>query len=57
MKKVEPLMEEVNIVANVEEKYGQKDCKVVKKNIVNKDTATSLLIVKVKDIFLNIKNL
>ena len=43
-------MEDVLIVVNVVVKYGQKECKVVKRNIVNKGTATSSLIVRVSGI-------
>jgi len=43
-------MEDVPIVANAVERYGQKVCRDVKKNIVNKGTATNLLIVRVSGI-------
>lgn len=45
--KVELGMGDVPIVANVVVKYGQKVCKVVKRNIVNKGTDTSFLTVRV----------
>ena len=40
-------MGDVPIVASAVVKYGQKVCKVVKRNIVNKGTDTSFLAVRV----------
>ena len=50
-------MEDVLIVVNVVVKYGQKECKVVKRNIVNKGTATSSLIVRVSGISPNVSSI
>jgi flagellar hook-basal body complex protein FliE len=43
-------MGDVPIGANAVARYGQKGCKDVKRNIVNKGTATSLLIARVSGI-------
>jgi hypothetical protein len=48
--KVELGMEDVPIVVNAAVMFGQKVCKVEKRNIANKGTAFSLLIVRVMGI-------